>query len=538
MLILVAGCSLQQNTITSHIYHNLTAHYNTYFYAKEGIAETEKAILKSLDDDPNKILLLYPRLDTVIAKSYKKNTDEVIKMASKSIQFHPNSRWVNHNYLMVGLARLYSCDYQNAILTFKYVNTKSQIPSLRHAALINLVRTFTEMRDYDRAEEAIRFLEKEKLNRYNQKKFYIEQANYYQVRGDYNHMVYNLSKADTLLTRKDRKGRIYFIVGQVYQKLGFNSEAYGFYKKCLATNPVYEIDFYARLNMAQVANLASAKDIKLIRTQFEKLLKDAKNADFKDKIYFELGEFEKKQSNISNALKDYRLAAHAGKNKRIQGMSFLRIGQINFDSLKKYKLAKSYYDSAIGSLPKDFENIDLIKKRQNILGEFVKHTETIALNDSLLALSELDTATLRHRFDSLAKQDQKALVSKKKKRKISSDDDVPVTTNVASSVPADDDNAGTWYFSNRDLVATGQTEFQRIWGSITLEDNWRRSSKISTIADASSQPSVEEKKVSDNQKNKTEQKKEKKEDLVAKIKAQLPYSPEQKKQAADQIENA
>jgi len=47
-------------------------------------------------------------------------------MASISIQRHPNSRWVNDNYLMVGLARLYACDYQNAILTFKYVNTKSQ----------------------------------------------------------------------------------------------------------------------------------------------------------------------------------------------------------------------------------------------------------------------------------------------------------------------------------------------------------------------------------------------------------------------------
>ena len=60
-------------------------------------------------------------------------------------------------------------------------------------------------------------------------------------------MVNNLSKADTLLTRKDRKGRIYFIVGQVYQKLGFNSEAYNFYRKCLATNPEYEIDFLRKI---------------------------------------------------------------------------------------------------------------------------------------------------------------------------------------------------------------------------------------------------------------------------------------------------
>jgi len=68
------------------------------------------------------------------------------------------------------------------------------------------------------------------------------------------------------------------------------------------------------------------------------------------------------------------------------------------------------------------KNLEGIVKRQNILGEFVKYTETISLNDSLLALSELDTATIRHRFDSLAKKDQKTIATKKKKKKAVSQD--------------------------------------------------------------------------------------------------------------------
>ncbi len=538
VLITLAGCSIEQGTITSDIYHNLTAHYNGYFYAREGVREVDKMLLKTLDDDHNKILLLFPRLDTVKAKAWKKNTDEIIKMASKSIQYHPKSRWVNNNYLMVGLARLYACDYQNAILTFKYVNTKSQNFNLRHSALLNLVRTFTEMGDYDRAEEAFHFLEKEKLlSKTNQKRLYIEKANYYQVRNDYDNMVNNLSKADTLLTRQDRKGRIYFIVGQVYQKLGFDAEAYNFYRKCLATNPDYEIDFYARLNMAQVAQLASSRDIRLVRAQFAKLLKDTKNAEFKDKIYFELGEFEKKQNNLNNALKDYKLAAHAGKNKRVQGMSFLRIGQINFDSLKKYKRAKLYYDSAVGALPKDFENLEGIVKRQNILGEFVKYTETISLNDSLLALSELDTVTIRHRFDSLAKKDQKTVATKKKKKKAVSQDNNATPTSLLSGATNEDTNTGDWYFGNRDLVATGQNEFQRVWSSIPLEDNWRRSNKTTSASDIVATGQQTETKQKD-PKDKQEAKVEKKEDVVAKLITQLPNTPEKKKEALAKIEDA
>ena len=169
-------CSSNQTSVTGDIYHNTTAHFNGYFYAREKVIEVEKAILKSLDDDPNLILRLYPKLDTVLAKSYKKDTDEIIKMASISIQRHPNSKWVDDDYLMVGLARLYDCDFQNAIQTFKYINTKSQDINLRHKALVHLIRTFTEQNEFDKAEEAFQFLEKEKLTRTNAKNLYLEKA--------------------------------------------------------------------------------------------------------------------------------------------------------------------------------------------------------------------------------------------------------------------------------------------------------------------------------------------------------------------------
>ncbi len=474
--LLMWRCSSNQNTITGDAFHNTTAHFNGYFYAKEKTREVEKIILKSLDDDPNQILRLFPKLDTILAKSYKKDTEELVKMASISIQRHPNSRWVDDNYLLVGLARLYDCDFQNAVQTFKFINTKSHDTNLRHKALVYLIRTFTEQAEYEKAEEAFQFLEKEKLSKVNAKSLYLEKAYYYQVRIDYDNMVRSLTRADTLLTRADRKGRIYFIIGQVYQKLGFSSEAYNYYRKCLATNPDYEIDFYARLNLAQVASLDNSRNVRLVRKQFEKLLSDLKNQEFKDKIYYELGEFERKQGNVPEAIDQYKLCAHAGKNKRIQGSAFLRIGQLYFDSLKLFSRAKSYYDSAITYLPKEFENYDVIKKRHDVLGEFVKYTETIVLQDSLLRMSSLDSALLRAKIDSTFASIEKNNIGKKRKRRrteVSSN-----TINQSSTFFQTESNSTTdWYFGNPTAVSSGQSEFQRIWGNIPLEDNWRRSSR-------------------------------------------------------------
>jgi tetratricopeptide (TPR) repeat protein len=534
-LILVGvRCSVEQNNVTSNVYHNLTAHFNGYYYAREKTREVENVILKSLDDDHNQVLRLFPKLDTTLAKSYAKDTEEIIKMASISIQRHPNSKWVDDNYIQVGLARLYSCDFLNATQTFKYVNTKSRNKDVRHVALIHLARTFTENVEYDKAEETFRFLEKEDLSKTNSKNLFLEKAYHYQVRNDYDNMVRNLALADSLLVRADRKGRIYFIVGQVYQKLGFGSEAYNYYRKCLGTNPEYEIDFYARLNMAQVARLDDSKDVRTVRKQFMKLLADVKNQEFQDKIYFEFGEFERKQGHLQEAIDNYKLSAHAGKNKRIQGNAYLRIGELNFDSLKKYSLAKAYYDSAIAALPKEFEDYSIIKKRQEVLGEFVTYTETIQLQDSLLYLSTLDSATARNKIDSaIAFKAKKTEVGKKKKKKNSGS----LASGNNQNNPffqTETNTTSDWYFGNPSAIALGESEFQRIWGNIALEDNWRRSNKTVAVSMATDQAIVTE---NTKEGPATEEKKESV-DEVAKLLKQLPRTEQQKKEALAKIEEA
>lgn len=535
---LLVCCSPEQTSVTSNVFHNTAAHFNGYFYAAEKTREVELAILKSVDDDPNEVLRIFPKLDTVLAKSYAKDTEEAIKMASISITRHPNSKWLYHNYIQVGLARLYGCNFQDAIQTFKFVNTKSKDPKVRHEALLHLARTFTEQGEFDKADETFRFLEKENLSRPHAKQLYLEKAYYAQLKDDYNLMVKNLTLADSLLSHRDRKARLYFIVGQVYQQLGFDAEAYNYYKKCLGSRPEYEIEFYARLNLAQVAKLNDSKDVRSIRKQFNKLLTDAKNVEFRDKIYYELAEFERKQNHQQEAIDNYKLAAHAGTNKRIQGMAFLRTGQLYFDSLRNYTLAKSYYDSAVSSLPPDFENITQIKKRQEVLGDFVLYTNTIQLQDSLLLLSSRDSLSVRKELDSLAAAKLKAQASarKKKKRRQANTAGNRDTNNAFFIGNGGGTAAIDWYFDNPSAVALGQTEFKRVWGNIKLEDNWRRSNKTVTAAETA---------IADVSRDATTEATDSgagpavaNVDPYATLFASLPDTPEKKQEALSKIEDA
>jgi len=481
VLLTAVSCSPERNTWTSKAYHNATAHYNGYYYANDEVRKIEKTLWESLIDDYNKILRLYPTLDTALANSYDEEIQEAIKMASIAIQRHPNSRWVDDCYILVAKARLYSLDWTNAIQTLKWVNSKSKDANARHKAIIQLVRTFTEYKEFNNGQAAIDFVEKEKLNKTNRKNLLIEKAYFYQEQEDYDKMVRNLTEVTPLLKKKDKPGRIYFIIGQVYQKLGFESEAYNYYKKCLSTNPEYEVDFYARLYLAQVTEISRSKSVNAARKSFRKLLKDNKNKEFKDKIYYEMGVFEFKQKNLDEAIGNFNKSIREGTNRRIDGEAYLRLGEIYYDTLRKYELSQAYYDSAINTLPKDYEGYAEIKARQEILDDFVKNLNTIKWQDSLLVLANLDSAGLRAKIDS-SFQAKKALeesrAGKKKKRKSNRIEIVSNTNNVFDTGENDNGETTDWYFGNLSAMSLGQSEFKRIWGNVPLDDNWRRSLRI------------------------------------------------------------
>ena len=286
-------------------------------------------------------------------------------------------------------------------------------------------------------------------------------------------MVRNLTKAIPLLKKSDRKGRIYFIIGQVYQKLGLEAEAYNFYDKTISTNPDYEIDFYARLYMAQVVEISRSRDLASARKSFRRLLKDSKNKDFRDKIYYEMGVFEFKHHNLNEAITNYNLAVRAGTNRQIDGEAYLKLGEIYYDTLRNFQLSQAYYDSAVSSLSPTHERYKSIQVRQKILNEFVKNLNTIAWQDSLLLMARMDTATLRKHIASVLESQKKPEVKVKKRKARVAISDVSSTTAGPKFELSD------WYFGNPNAVATGQIEFSRIWGSIALADNWRRSSRAS-----------------------------------------------------------
>ncbi|MEO9476866.1 MAG: tetratricopeptide repeat protein [Cyclobacteriaceae bacterium] len=466
-------------------YHDLTAHYNAYFIANERIKEIEQQVYDQYDWNYNKVLPVYPQFDTLVSKSLETLTEDCIQKASIAIQRHEGSKWEDDSYVLVGKARYYASEFADAIETFKYVNKKGDDDNARHEALINLIRTFVDANEINNAIAVSDYLKKEKLNDKNQFDLFLARAYMYQKREDHDNMVQNLVKAEALMPRSNDKARIQFIIGQVYQELGFDAEAYKYYDESLKSNPTYELSFYTKLNMGSVTQLTKGSDVKKVRKYFKKLLRDPKNLEYQDKIYYEMAGFESKNGNLTEAIDFYKLSVKKSvSNNRQKGYSYWKLGLIYYDSLKNFPLAKSYYDSTISVMPVDEDEYNNILQRQEVLSEFVEHITTVQKNDSLIILSQLPVDSAQ----AIARAVVEANYEKEKERKrrakererreqMSTSFDRQGGDLISANLTGD-----TWYFHNPTLLSRGASEFKRVWGNRPLEDDWRRSAKAGGFA--------------------------------------------------------
>lgn len=480
--LILSACSVEKTNPFSKTYHNLTARYNAYFIANEHMKDVEQAIKKNQERNFNKILKVFPTIDSTVVAGKQNELEECYKKASVAIQRHPNSDWVDDCYILIGKTRFYQGEYMEAIDLFKFVNVNSKDDKARHAALINLMRTFIDLREFSNAIYVSDFLKKEKLSRENLKDLYLIRAYLFQEREDHSNMVKNLVVAAPMVSKKEGKAKMYFILGQLYQETGFDAEAYKYYNECLKSGPDYELSFYAKLNIAQVTELSDGSDVKKVRKYFRGLVKDRKNLEFRDKIYYEMAEFEFKQDNLKEAAAYLHASVDASvNNPRQKGYSYLRLGELHFDRFKEYQLAKNYYDSAVNTLPVNDEQYLQIKGRQEILTEFVEQVNVIQNQDSLLALSDLDSVQLMAFINSYI--DEKTEEEERQKQKNEgkqkqSEAGYYSMGGQSGLIDADNNTSGSkWYFYNPAAIGIGRNEFIKNWGRRKLEDNWRRSNK-------------------------------------------------------------
>lgn len=481
--LLISSCSTKKNTFTRRVYHNLTAHYNAYWNGNESLKEGARQLNESIEDDFNQILPVYNYGTKSQAQTVNQSMDKAIEKASMVIQQHSmkfkgkeHVRWIDDAYMLIGKAYFYKQEYFSARRTFRFVMGEYGENDIRFAAMVWLGKTYIQMEAYEQAEPLL--TELYNSEEYTEIPFKVRReiplvlANMYIQQEKYQDALDYLYRGVEVITDRDLKTRLIFILAQIQQKEENLDEASRLYLDVVKRNPPYDMAFQAKINLARSYEAESGNKEEIVKT-LNKMLRDIKNEDYKDQIYYALSEIALTDGQDTLAIHYLRKSVATSVNNDYQkATSSLKLGQIYFD-LPDYQLSQAYYDTAMQVLPEDYPDYEEIKSKTTVLTSLVDNLVTIQLQDSLQRLAAMPQD---ERLAIIDKIIEEKIEEEKRRMEMEAlrQQNMRAGGQQGFSLPG---QGGSWYFYSSTAKSQGFTEFKRKWGDRKLEDLWRLKNK-------------------------------------------------------------
>ncbi|HDR52258.1 MAG TPA: tetratricopeptide repeat protein, partial [Mariniphaga anaerophila] len=502
---LYQGCSTEKNTFASRTYHRITSKYNVHFNASESFESGLERIESSLEDDFTRLLPIYKESEPAAANLVKSDMDYAVLKASKLIELHsitekPKRRrrrtrryqefasqeefnpWIDQSYLLIGKAYFYQHNFMAAIDNLSYVLRKYPDGEARHETQIWLLRSYSELERFAEASEVIQAVQNDRsFPRKLERDLAIATADFYMKQHDYDEAIKFINIALGKTFWRKQKARLQYIEAQLYEELGKPMLAAEAYQKVTRMNPDYRMAFNAKINAAGM--FSGEGDAEKIKKELNKMLRDKKNVEFRDQIYYALGNIFFREGNRDMAINNYRKSVASSYNNQFQrAQSSITVADIYFD-LQNYRDAQAYYDSAMIIIDDTYPNYEKLSSQYRSLSNLVENLFMVEREDSLQRIAQMPDNERDAFITRLMREEQERQRDAESLALQGQRDQGYYRSNRYRMGMGSGQQGAGWYFYNPQTVAYGQVTFQQRWGQRKLEDNWRRSNKSTVSMD-------------------------------------------------------
>ena len=508
LLLLVAvfsRCSTEKNTRASRAFHNVTSQYNIYFNGNESVKSGIQNIEESLDDDFTRILPIYKESNPSAARMVKSDMENAIIKASKLIEIHSITakpkrqrrrtrkyqefaskeefnNWIDDSYILMGKGYFYQHNFLSAINNFSYVVRKFNKEETRYEAYIWLIRSYSELERFIEASEVIQAVQgDDEFPKKLERELAVATADYYMKQQEYEEAIKFLNIAIKKTFWKQKKARLQYIVAQLYQEIGKPEQASEAFLAVTRMNPDYKMAFNAKINAAGV--FSGEGDTEKLKKELRKMLRDKKNIDFRDQIYFALGNLFFNEGERETAIENYQKSvATSFQNQYQRALSAVTLADIYFEDLN-YIGAQAYYDSAMIIIDETYPDYEILFTKYNGLTNLVDNLMIVEREDSLQKIAALPDAERDRFIANLIKEEQERQRNAENLAMQGQANQGYYRSNRYRMGMGNQQSGAGWYFYNPQTVSYGRVTFQQRWGKRTLEDDWRRSNKSSVSMD-------------------------------------------------------
>ncbi|MCI0696141.1 tetratricopeptide repeat protein [candidate division KSB1 bacterium] len=358
-----ALCQIVTLAATIFALQGCGAYFNTFYNTKKLYKEAlEEQKRRGADNKPT---------STEIQKY-----DKAIEKASKLLQLHPKSRYVDDALLLLGECFFYKQEYLKAQRKFQELITIFPKSGLVPRAQIWLAKTNIELNDYAGAELVLNALQQreKKGELFNQAQYLLGEIYFRQER------LPEAAKAFLAVARKlgDEKmrGTAFMRLGECCMALQQYDLAAGALRRAgaIAKNGV-DFKFRARLQYADA--LKNNRQLNEALNVLNDMLKEFSTHRDLPLVKLEIADCTRLQGKIETAIKQYADVIENHQRTDASAAAFFELGEIHERYNGDYSKAKECYDNVRRESGRS-DKVTEAASRSKALGDLIKLKETIA----------------------------------------------------------------------------------------------------------------------------------------------------------------
>ncbi len=286
-----------------------------------------------------------------------------------------------------------------------------------------------------------------------------------------------LQKAFDQSEDKSERARIAYIKGQLQEMEQLFPAANLSYDEVLASRGNFEMDFNANLRKIIIDHKHGSLDETRTKKELESLIKEAKNSEFRDQLYYALAQMALESNNRSEAKSYLHKAVVQPSNVVVRkAESLYLLASLYFED-ENFIQAHHYFDSTFQVMAKNDERYPEVEKYRNALGAIAQQLEIIQLTDSLIRISYLSDSEKKKLAAAIIKKREAEEAAKEAEREnkalaLNRNASAAIarvrTTNIANS---------SFFAYDEKVLKKGLRDFISKWGNRSLEEDWRRSNR-------------------------------------------------------------
>ena len=486
------ACSTKKDAFLNRNWHALNTKYNVLYNGNIAFEQGRAELNASYQDDFWEILPV-ERLEVTDAikldsEDNNPNFERAEEKATKAIQKHSmnikdeeRNPQTDEAFLLLGKARYFDQRYIPALESFNYILRNYITSDKLNEATIWREKTNMRLENPEIAIKNLkRLLKFEKLKDQEYADTHAVMAQSYLMLNAPDTAIQRLKVAQAYTKKNEERGRYLFIIGQLYNQLGFKDSANYAFDKVIALNRrsprVYMIN--AHINKIRNTKINPENQEALLEYLTD-LEEDRENRPFLDKIFHEIANYHLALEADSLALVYYNKSLRATQqDQKLNARNYETLGEYFFNE-KSYKTAGAYYDSTLTNLVVNTKKFRRIQKKFDNLEDVIKYEDIVQYADSVITVYQMPEEERISYFETYIenlKAEAAALEAAKEKK---------ANAGYAAFAASDGgkQNQGKFYFYNVTSLGYGKNDFKTRWGERPLEDDWRWSNKTRVAPD-------------------------------------------------------